>query len=179
MYAFIQDDENSLLQRGVDFRQLSLLASSQGGVASSNGRRRSVLNFGHRPKPSRSLVAPVDNGDFSSRIESKEDSGRRIGDQPECGVAKVSAWQSLLRSYEKVKTSEQLLEELQRREEMLLKKNFYLRSSCIEENCSSGPRKSGDIVDVHDVIVATTVVEELPFIKDHIIIAGMGSKTIF
>jgi hypothetical protein len=174
-----------MLQRSVDFRQLALLTNSaQGGVTvvgSGSGivvgnRRRSLLSFAQRPglysrKPSRSIVAATDEDSIATR-ESKEEDRYDIGDPVDGSVGRASAWQSLLRSYEKLKTSEQLLEELQQREEKYMKKHYYLRSG-IANNMKDGKASTDEVVvEVSDVMIATNVIEELPMMKDHIIITG-------
>ncbi len=162
------------MQRSVDFRQLTLLANStQAGASGSgifpHGRRRSLLSFGPRGsfgrRPSRSIVSRGEDETCDESVESKEncDSVPREG-------GNVASWRSLLRNYEKTKTSEQLLEELQRKEEHHMKQNYYLRHRLDQQNRSHMHKES--IVDVKDVTISTNVVEELPFIKEHIIITG-------
>ncbi len=164
-----------MLQRSVDFRQLTLLANSTqasagGSVILPHGRRRSLLSFGPRGsfgrRTSRSIVSHGEDENINESVESKED----YDPAPREG-GNVASWRSLLRNYEKTKTSEQLLEELQLKEENHMKQNYYLRHR-LDQQKRSHMHKEESIVDVKDVTIATNVVEELPFIKEHIIIKG-------
>jgi len=63
----------------------------------------------------------------------------------------------LLRQHEREKTSETRQEEQQKLEDRLLRENYFLR----------------DVhMDLQDAIIRSSLVEEMPFVDNHIIIIG-------
>jgi len=63
----------------------------------------------------------------------------------------------LLRQHEREKTSESRQEEQQKLEDRLLRENYFLR----------------DVhMDLQDAIIRSSLVEEMPFVDNHIIIIG-------
>lgn len=73
------------------------------------------------------------------------------------GTKEKQAWQLLLRQHEKDKISESRQEEQQKLEDRLLRENYFLR----------------DVhMDLQDAIIRSSVVEEMPFVDNHIIIIG-------
>lgn len=73
------------------------------------------------------------------------------------------AWQLLLRSSE-TKTSESLQEELQKIEDEYLLKNYYIRD---------------ERISLIDAIINTSILEEMPFISNHIIIIGKALSNLY
>jgi len=73
------------------------------------------------------------------------------------------AWQLLLRSTEE-KTSESLQEELQKIEDEYLLDNYYIRDKRMP---------------LGDVLIHTSILEEMPFITNHIIIIGKALSNLY
>ena len=69
----------------------------------------------------------------------------------------------MLRSSE-TKTSESLQEELQKIEDEYLLKNYYMRD---------------ERVSLIDAIINTSILEEMPFISNHIIIIGKALSNLY
>lgn len=69
----------------------------------------------------------------------------------------------MLRSSE-TKTSESLQEELQKIEDEYLLKNYYIRD---------------ERVSLIDAIINTSILEEMPFISNHIIIIGKALSNLY
>lgn len=74
------------------------------------------------------------------------------------------AWQELLKKYDGQKSAQSLQEELQKIEDKYLKENFYIRDSLCE---------------LQDAIIKSSVMEELRFVDNHIIIIGKGLSNLY
>jgi hypothetical protein len=68
------------------------------------------------------------------------------------------AWQVLLRKHEAEKTNESIREELQKQEDVHLRSNYFVHAN--------------GTVELADVLIKTSVPEEMAFVENHIIIIG-------
>ena len=69
------------------------------------------------------------------------------------------AWQVLLRRHEVDKSNETIQEEQQKQDDVHLRSNYYVHDA-------------GTSMELTDVVIKTSVTEEMPFVENHIIIIG-------
>jgi ribosomal protein L15 len=178
----------SIFNSGMSFSQLSLLTSAITNRITGNGSGQSE-NHVHPVDSIMSDDDPLNNPLSSMKSSTKSPkaaaarlgSGKGGGNGPNGGGSKKGdnshryrqtaykerlPWQLLLRKYEQEKSTETIQEEMQKLEDQLLREHYFIR----ETNNSN---------ELADAYIRTSVMEELPYLEQHIIIIGKALSNLY
>jgi hypothetical protein len=172
-------NHDSIFNSGMSFSQLSLLTNAMANtivgtnqmglknvdsVISDDDANQAATNLSNKhPKIKGSLHSPTLLGTLFGKKSSPIDDHMlklRVKNYYE-----KQPWQLLLRKYEQEKTTETIQEELQKLEDQLLREHYFIR-----DNVS---------FELHDAYIRTSVMEEMPYVENHIIIIGKALSNLY